>query len=527
MDLLQRIRNGLDGVPPLVLPDFGRIPSSVLVAIIQREHGPVLVLTRRSTDLPDHAGEVSFPGGRVEAGESTLDAALREAHEEIGLDPGRCRWLGQLDDSHTVTGYRITPHVVWAEHSSAWAPAHREVDEVLELPLEPLVNRGRGYQVEVSLGRERNTFPLYPIPGGVIWGATARILGQLVDRLLPENCAARRSLADRRAIAALSTMRSAFITTHVHPDGDAIGSCVAVEELFRTLGTPATILLDAPPPAELEFLLAGSNWLAGTSIRTELAADAERMVVVDTGDRERIGKVADVLAIMELPPVVLDHHLSGDIEGDVVRDPSCSSTAELVYRLLRTMGFPFRQRAVDALYAGILSDTNGFRYIENRSSPFKAASHLVDLGADATAIQEALYSQISPRHVALSALAASRIQYECGRRLAWSWLTLEDLFAHGATADDAGEMAPMLLAIRGVQVAAFFRETEPGRFKLSMRSLKAVPIVGICSELGGGGHAYAAGATVQGPVTERARWIAGRCAALMGYSEPPEGAARA
>jgi phosphoesterase RecJ-like protein len=511
VDLLQRIRNGLDAVPPLVLPDFGRVSSSVLVAIIQREHGPVVVLTRRSTDLPDHAGEISFPGGRVEPGESTLDAALREAQEEIGLNPGGCQWLGQLDDSHTVTGYRITPHVVLSEHTSAWTLSHREVAEVLEIPVEPLLSRGRGYQVEVSLGRERNTFPLYPIPGGVIWGATARILGQLMDRLVPESSSVQKAIADRRAIAALLAMRSAFITTHVNPDGDAIGSCVAMEELFKTLGIPVTILLDAPPPPDLDFLLTGSNWLAGDAIRMELAADAERMVVVDTGDRKRIGKVAEVLDHMELPPVVLDHHLSGDIEGDVLRDPSCSSTAELVYRLFRTMGFPFRQRTVDALYTGILSDTNGFRYIENRSSPFKAASHLVDLGADATAIQEALYSQISPRHVALSGVVASRILYECDGRLAWSWLTLEDLSARGATADDAGEMAPMLLAIRGVQVAAFFREVEPGRFKLSMRSLKAVPIVGICNELGGGGHAHAAGATVDGPVEKLVEFIAGRC----------------
>jgi 8-oxo-dGTP pyrophosphatase MutT (NUDIX family) len=139
------------------------------------------VFTRRRHDLRRHAGEISFPGGRRDEGESLTETALREAHEEIGLPPGDVRLLGALPPTPTfVTNYAIYPFVGLIEQGFAWVVAHAEVDEVLELPLDELL---AGYG-ERQLTRRGITFrtPTYEAGGHMIWGATARILGELLAR---------------------------------------------------------------------------------------------------------------------------------------------------------------------------------------------------------------------------------------------------------------------------------------------------------------------------------------------------------
>jgi 8-oxo-dGTP pyrophosphatase MutT (NUDIX family) len=145
----------------------------------QRLHA---VFTRRRHDLRRHAGEISFPGGRRDEGETLVETALREAHEEIGLPPADVQLLGALPPTATfVTNYAIYPFVGLIEQGFAWVVAHAEVDEVLELELERL-RAGYGERRLVRRGIPFRT-PTYEAGGHVIWGATARILGDLLARL--------------------------------------------------------------------------------------------------------------------------------------------------------------------------------------------------------------------------------------------------------------------------------------------------------------------------------------------------------
>jgi 8-oxo-dGTP pyrophosphatase MutT (NUDIX family) len=139
------------------------------------------VFTRRRHDLSRHAGEISFPGGRRDEGEELVATALRETHEEIGLPPSDVRLLGALPPTPTfVTNYAIYPFVGLIEPGFAWVVAHAEVDEVLELRLEGL-RAGYGERRLVRRGIPFRT-PTYEAGGHVIWGATARILGELLAR---------------------------------------------------------------------------------------------------------------------------------------------------------------------------------------------------------------------------------------------------------------------------------------------------------------------------------------------------------
>ena len=163
----------------------GRIDAAVIVPLYERDDDLVTVLTERRSDLRRHAGEISFPGGQQdEPGEDLRETALREAHEEIGLDPAKVRLVGALPPVGTlVTGYRIFPFVGVISAGHAWRPQESEVAEVLELSLADLT---RGYQSRrlIRRGVPIRT-PTYTVDGHLVWGATARIVQQLLTRLEP------------------------------------------------------------------------------------------------------------------------------------------------------------------------------------------------------------------------------------------------------------------------------------------------------------------------------------------------------
>ena len=159
-------------------------PAGVLVAVTLGSTGPRVLLTKRASGLKHHPGQIALPGGKVEpVDRGPEDAALREAREEIGLDPADVEVLGSLPPHRTVTGFAVTPVVGRVLHPFEPRPEPGEVDEVFEVPLGHLLNLGR-YSVETRLWRGQAR-RYYTVPWGpyYIWGATARILHGLAERM--------------------------------------------------------------------------------------------------------------------------------------------------------------------------------------------------------------------------------------------------------------------------------------------------------------------------------------------------------
>jgi 8-oxo-dGTP pyrophosphatase MutT (NUDIX family) len=158
--------------------------AAVLVPVINRPDGLTMLLTQRSADLPDHPGQISFPGGRVEPEDASLaHAALREATEEVGLPSERVAILGELAPYETVTGFRVTPVVGWVEPPFALMPDPVEVADVFEVPLAFLLdpaNQQRHFRMQ---GDRRRDFWAIPYGERYIWGATAAML-LILDRTL-------------------------------------------------------------------------------------------------------------------------------------------------------------------------------------------------------------------------------------------------------------------------------------------------------------------------------------------------------
>jgi 8-oxo-dGTP pyrophosphatase MutT (NUDIX family) len=160
------------------------VPAAVLVPLVNRPQGLQLLLTQRSADLPDHPGQICFPGGRVEAGDADpAAAALRETGEEIGLAPDNVQVLGHLPSYDTVSGYRVQPVVGWIDPPFELAPDPVEVADVFEVPLEFILDRSNHQRHFRMLGEMRRDYWAIPWLSRYIWGATAAML-LILDRTL-------------------------------------------------------------------------------------------------------------------------------------------------------------------------------------------------------------------------------------------------------------------------------------------------------------------------------------------------------
>jgi 8-oxo-dGTP pyrophosphatase MutT (NUDIX family) len=157
--------------------------AAVLVPIVERPEGPSVLLTRRADHLGNHAGQVAFPGGKIEPGESPAEAAVREADEEVGLKPSFIEVAGYLDSYETGTGFRILPVVSFVRPGFVLDVHDGEVAEVFEVPLAFLMNpKNHQRHSAVWRGRERHYYAM-PYNGHYIWGATAGMLKNMYDRI--------------------------------------------------------------------------------------------------------------------------------------------------------------------------------------------------------------------------------------------------------------------------------------------------------------------------------------------------------
>ena len=176
-DHLQQCLNGHGSTDALSDHGGGGQPAAVLIGLIDRPKGLTVLLTKRTDHLRDHAGQICFPGGRIEASDPSVEAAaLREAEEEIGLPPRRVDVIGRLAPYDTSTGFHIHPVVGWIDPPAAFRPDPFEVAEVFELPMSFVLDPGNHHRQRHRRGAESRTYDVLPYQGRFIWGATAGML---------------------------------------------------------------------------------------------------------------------------------------------------------------------------------------------------------------------------------------------------------------------------------------------------------------------------------------------------------------
>lgn len=305
-------------------------------------------------------------------------------------------------------------------------------------------------------------------------------------------------------VESVDRYRRFLLTTHVRPDGDGLGSQVALAEVLRRRGKEVEIVIASTLPARYQFLNTGSQikrFASGTSSWRQ----AEVIIVLDTGTWNQLGDFGPALRESSAAKMVIDHHQTQDDLGAVrFLDATAEATGRLVYEAIRALGEPLTPWVAEGLYVALAMDTGWFRHSNTRPATFALAGELVAAGARPDALYELLFEQNSLPRLKLMGLVLDRLQTTANGTVAYTELRLADYEASGATPQDSEDLINLPRSLSGVEVALFFMEQPRGGVKVSFRSRSRVDVAKLAERFGGGGHRLASGATLEGSL-EQAR----------------------
>ncbi len=302
----------------------------------------------------------------------------------------------------------------------------------------------------------------------------------------------------------IDTYNHFILTTHVNPDGDGLGSEVALAEYLRQRKKRVHIINSSPVPDNYRFLDPNRQMEVFSRDRhIEALTGADVLFIIDISDWGRLRELGELVQELSLKTICIDHHPvnGGFAELDVIR-PEASSTGELMFELLKGLGARFSRRICEAIYTAILTDTGSFRFTNTSPAAHRIVAELLESGINPQQIYSHIYENQSLERVRLMARVLAGLQLECDGRLAWMTITQQMLHETGATLKDTEGLADFPRSIAGVEVALLFMELEDGRVKISFRSRGNVVINGLAQKFSGGGHAFAAGASTDGPLQQ-------------------------
>jgi phosphoesterase RecJ-like protein len=290
-----------------------------------------------------------------------------------------------------------------------------------------------------------------------------------------------------------------LLTSHARPDGDAVGSLLALWMTLNAMGKRAEMQLFDPVPVIYGTLPAADQIRQFTGPMVGFEPDAVIFLECDCVGRSRIEGLENRFLIN------IDHHTSGTLFANVNwMDTKASAVAEMVYRLTMAAKVKVTPAMATCLYTALLSDTGSFCYEGTSANTFGLAKDLVDKGATPARIAEDLYFSNPLSKMRLLGAALTTLQRD--GRVAWLWVTHQDMVRLGASDEDSLGIVNYAIGISGVEVAVFLREMADRRIRVSLRSKCTVRVTHVAEQFGGGGHENASGCTLDGPIeaaTER------------------------
>ncbi len=302
------------------------------------------------------------------------------------------------------------------------------------------------------------------------------------------------------AAAVLGAAESIAVIGHVGPDGDALGSAIALALAARQAGKSAFATFGEPfvVPDQLGFLV--SDVLVSPGELTDTAVDVA--VAVDVAAPDRLGSATGITERAGRF-VVIDHHMTNDGFGDVsVVDPTAAATAEVIHRLLALLEWEVDAAVAEALYVGLVTDTGRFQYSATSPAVHQIAADLLTRGVAPERVGRHLYEESPFGYLQVAGAVLSRAQLVPEASLVWSRLTVEDLAAAGIAYEQADGLIDLIRVAEEAEVACLLRELGDGKTKGSLRSRGAADVGAVAAGLGGGGHHNAAGFTFEGSAEE-------------------------
>lgn len=313
-------------------------------------------------------------------------------------------------------------------------------------------------------------------------------------------------------IRAIRASRTVFITVHQRPDGDALGTQLALYDALTRLGLRVWMANEDPVPHRYRFLPRSGLIRTGPS---RLPRRFDLAFVLECATLDRAGNCGPV-ARRARTLVNMDHHLGNRGYGDVnLVDAGTPAEVILGERLRNALGVPLTRPTATAIYVGLYTETGGFRYNNTTAEVLNLASRLVRAGVNPTEVGEAVYERFPLKRLRLLGRSLGTLDVSGG--VAWMHLTRRDFADFRASEADAEDFVEYPRALEDARVAVFLRETPDGHVRASLRAKVRIPLHLVARRFGGGGHAYAAGCTLEcaGIAEARAR-LASALRTVMG-----------
>lgn len=292
-----------------------------------------------------------------------------------------------------------------------------------------------------------------------------------------------------------------LVASHTNPDGDAVGSTIAMGRLLSKIDKRMTLYNESSIPAVYRFL-PGVEMIENS---IDPVNEFDTAIILDSGDLPRIGPIASM--VNNIPVIInIDHHISNKRFGHFqLIDTSASSTAEIIYRLIKKMGVAIDKTIATSVYTGILTDTGSFRFSNTNQAAFAICQEMVERGVDPSDVARNVYGRYSLGRIKLLNLALDSIEIFHNGKLSIMTITQEMLSKTGTGAEDIDGLINYARRIEDVKIAALIHEKQNGRhhlkgsgqFHISLRSDGTVDVAAIAASFGGGGHTTAAGFEVQ------------------------------
>ncbi len=296
----------------------------------------------------------------------------------------------------------------------------------------------------------------------------------------------------------LKTLKSAVIFTHTRPDGDAIGSGLALSRALFSLNIKNEVVNDSPIPEKFFFLEGVKD------IRQKPTLDAEAYICVDSSDEARLGELQTTYFKGAKSKLTfnIDHHVSNTryAQYNFVRE--CSSNCENMTELIGEMGVTLDKATANCLMLGMMTDSGSFTHSDVNGDTFRRAATVADAGADVDAINYHVFRNQPRAQAELYADAVSHLRYLLDDRLAIACITQEMLSSHGASSDMTEGIVDYAMTVNTVEVSVSLLEMRKGQYKASLRSKGKVNVNRVAATYGGGGHILASGCMLFGELEE-------------------------
>lgn len=291
------------------------------------------------------------------------------------------------------------------------------------------------------------------------------------------------------------------LAAHSSPDGDTLGSCLALRLALLALGKEATVVCEDPVPDYLAFL-PGAD-----SVRTFPENDLEAVIYVDCAEHSRTGKNC---FLFEHAPYqfCIDHHETNSKSsknGDWVEETA--ATAEMIYRLIRALGISISRDIAECIFAGISTDTGNFSYSNTKPETFRIVAELLPSGIDLQDLNRRLFRSMSLPKARLIAYTLGSARIYADGSVSMAYVSIQTLNELGAKESDCEGLIDYLRDIDTVEIACLLRESKDGTVKGSLRSKRGANVLEIACRFQGGGHQKAAGFTLQADLAEAGKQV--------------------